>query len=185
MNQVPEPVRRYESYSHEAMAAEVADGNDPATAGQIGEQWAGLAARMREAAQVLGAISGQAGEAFAGPAGEALRATLAKARNWSGHASELSLAVSDAVGRQAGIAARARDEMPPPVVYDPVAMIREAATGGDLAALAGLSEAMERRRAAAEEARQKAIDVLNSRDAALRESVPGRFFDEPPELGER
>ncbi|GAB3585744.1 PPE domain-containing protein [Amycolatopsis endophytica] len=185
MNQVPEPVRRYESYSHEAMAAEVADGNDPAAAGQIGEQWAGLAARMRESARALTAISERAGEAFDGPAGEALRKTLAKAENWSGQATDLSFAVSDAVGRQAGIAARARDEMPPPVAYDPATMIRAAAASGDFAALAGLSEAMEQRRAAAEEARQKAIDVLNSRDAALRESVPGRFFDEPPELGQR
>ncbi|WP_027930887.1 hypothetical protein [Amycolatopsis thermoflava] len=185
MNQVPEPARRYESYSHEAMAAEVADGNDPATAGRIGEQWAGLAARLRESAQALGAISARAGEAFDGPAGEALRRTLAKAESWSGHATELSLCLSDAVGRQAGIAARARDEMPPPVPYDPAAMIREAAASGSFAALAGLSDAMEQRRAAAEEARQKAIDVLNARDAALRESVPGRFFDEPPELGER
>lgn len=185
MNQVPEPTRRYESYSHEAMAAEVADGNDPSTAGQIGEQWSGMAARLRESAQALGTISAAAGEAFEGPAGQALRKTLAKARSWSGHATELSVSLSDAVARQAGIAARARDEMPPPVPYDPVAMIREAAATGGLVALAGLSDAMEQRRAAAEEARQKAIDVLNARDAALRESVPTRFFDEPPELGQR
>lgn len=185
MNQVPEPVRRYESYTHEAMAAEVADGNDPSAAGRIGGQWAGLATRMRESARALEAIAEQAGEAFDGPAGEALRATLARAHSWSGHATDVSSAVSEAIARQADISARARDEMPPPVAYDPAAMIREAATKGGFAALAGLSDAMEERRVAAEEARQKAIDVLNARDAALRAAVPDRFFEAPPELGQR
>ncbi|NIH84254.1 PE-PGRS family protein [Amycolatopsis granulosa] len=185
MDKVPEPTRRYESASHEAMAAEVTDGNDPATAGRIGEQWAGLARSLRESARALAALATQAGAAFEGPAGEALGKTIAKAQSWSGNATELSLTLSGAVVRQAEIAARARDEMPPPVGYDAVAMIRAAATSGDLAALAGLSDAMAQRRAAAEEARQKAIDVLNARDAALRESVPGHFFEPPPELGQR
>ncbi|HVV10394.1 PE-PGRS family protein [Amycolatopsis sp.] len=178
---VPEPVRRYESYSHEAMAAEVAAGNDPSAAGQIGQQWAGLGAQLRETMQALGTIAERSRESWQGPAGDAVRATLAKAAGWSEQATEVSLALSDAVNQQAGIAARARAEMPPPVAYDPVAMIREAAAGTVLDRI-GLSDAMTAKREEAEAARAKAIDVMNARDGALRAAVPGRSFDPPPEL---
>ncbi|KAA9153773.1 PE-PGRS family protein [Amycolatopsis acidicola] len=179
--QVPEPVRRYESYTHEAMAAEVAAGNDPAAAGEIGEQWAGLGTRLRETMQALGAISGQSLESWQGPAGDAVRATLGKAASWSEQATEVSLALSDAVNQQAGIAARARAEMPPPVPYDPVSMIRQAAQGSLLDRI-GLSDAMAARREESEAARAKAIDVMNARDGALRAAVPSRSFEAPPEL---
>jgi hypothetical protein len=180
---VPEPARRYESYAHETMAAEVEAGNDPAAASEISEQWAGLGTRLRESMEALSSISQRSQEAWEGAGGEAVRATLAKAAKWSGQATEVSFAVADAVTNQAGIAARARAEMPPPVHYDPAQMIREAAQGG-LLSLVGLSETMSDRRAQAEAARMKAIDVMNARDAALRSAVPPRSFDAPPELGQ-
>jgi hypothetical protein len=71
--------------------------------------------------------------------------------------------------------------MPPPVPYDAASMIREAA--GDVLRLVGLSEAMAVKRAEAEAARLKAIDVMNARDGALRAAVPARSFDAPPDLG--
>ncbi|GHF76066.1 hypothetical protein FHX82_002497 [Amycolatopsis bartoniae] len=174
---IPEPVRRYESYSHEELAAEVADGNDPAAAGRIGEQWAALGTRLRESAELLRSMSDRSQEAWQGPAADAVRATLARAADWSHQATDVSFALASAVSDQAGIAARARAEMPPPVPYDPVAMIRESA--GDVFALAGLSERMARRRAESEAARQKAVDVMVARDAALRAAVPDRSFEAP------
>jgi hypothetical protein len=178
---VPEPGQRYESYTHEAMAAEVAAGNDPAVAGQIGEQWSGLGTRLRESMQSLAAMADRSREAWEGTGGDAVRATLAKASDWSGQATEVSFGLADAVTQQAGIAARARAEMPPPVPYDAASMIREAA--GDVLRLVGLSEAMAVKRAEAEAARLKAIDVMNARDGALRAAVPARSFDAPPDLG--
>jgi len=180
----PEPVRRYESYTHEAMAAEVEAGNDPGAASEIGQGWAGLGARLRESMQTLTAISEHSREAWEGEGAEAMRATIAKAAKWSGQATEVSYAVAGAVTNQAGIAARARAEMPPPVSYDPVQMIRDAAGSGDLLTMIGLSDAMAARRAEAEAARMKAVDVMNSRDAALRGEVPGQSFETPPSLGQ-
>lgn len=182
MDTAPEPERRYESYSHEAMAAEVAAGNDPAAAGQIGQQWAALGERLRESMQALGLMSDQSREAWEGTAGEAVRDTLAKAAGWSEQATEVSYALADAVSQQAGIAARARAEMPAPVPYDPARMISDAMHSGNFLALLGLSDAMNERREASEQARLKAIDVMNTRDAALRAAVPARTFDTPPEL---
>lgn len=167
---IPEPVRRYESCSHEEMAAEVAAGNDPAAAGQIGAQWAGLGTRLRESMELLSSMADRSQEAWQGPAGDAVRASLDRASAWSEHATEVSFALADAVSDQAGIAAQARAAMPPPVPYDPAAMIREAS--GDVLSLVGLSDAMAARRAESEAARLKAIDVMNVRDGALRAAVP-------------
>lgn len=183
MDGIPEPVRRYESYSHEAMAAEVEAGNDPPAAGEIGEGWAGLARRLRESAEALGAISRASGQAWEGAAGQAMREALATAADWSGRTTEMAGALSDAVGDQAGIAARARAEMPPPVDFDPVRTIRQAASSGNLLDLIGLSDELSARRAEAQAARTKAIDVMNTRDTALRAAVPVASFDVPPELG--
>lgn len=177
---VPEPVRRYESCTHEEMAAEVAAGNDPAAAGQVGEQWAGLGARLRESMELLSSMADRSQEAWQGPGGDAVRAALGRASAWSEQATGVSFELAAAVREQAGIAARARAEMPPPVPYDPVVMIREAA--GDVVALIGLSDAMASRRAASEAARRKAIDVMNARDGALRAAVPSRSFEALPEL---
>lgn len=178
MEQVPEPVRRYESYTHEAMAAEVEAGNDPAAAGEIGAQWAGLGARLRESMAALSAITKHSREIWQGPAAEAMRDTLAGAAGWSGRATEVSYLVSDAVTAQAEISARARAEMPPPVDFDPRRMIRDAVTSGNFLKMIGLSDALSSRREEAEAARAKAIDVMTARDAALRAAVPSRWFPE-------
>ncbi|HVW40746.1 MAG TPA: PE-PGRS family protein [Amycolatopsis sp.] len=182
MEQAPEPVRRYESRTHEEMAAEVAAGNDPAGAGRIGEQWAALGERLRESVRVLTAISDRSHEAWEGQGGDAVRDTLGKAASWSEQATEVSYAVSDAVAQQAGIAARARAEMPPPVPFDPARIITDAMHSGKLFPLVGLSDALAARRDESEAARRKAIDVMNARDAALRAAVPAQSFDVPPDL---
>ncbi|WAL63671.1 PE-PGRS family protein [Amycolatopsis cynarae] len=183
MEPIPEPVRRYESYTHEAMAAEVGAGNDPAAAGELGAAWAGLAERLRQSAGVLSQVAGLSREHWEGQAGDAVRATLARAADWSRRAGDTSSRLAAAVTEQAGIAARARAEMPPPVGYDPGAMIREAVGSGDVLALLGLSDAMDERRAEAEAARLKAVDVMNSRDAALRAAVPAVGFEARPARG--
>lgn len=179
MEHVPEPGRRYESYTHEAMAAEVAAGNDPAAAGEIGAQWAGLGARLSESLTALSALSEGSREIWQGPAAEAMRSALSRAADWSGQAGEVAHLVSDAVTAQAGIAARARAEMPPPVDFDPGRMIRDAVASGNVLQLVGLSDALSSRRDQAEAARAKAIDVMNARDAALRAVVPPRSFTAP------
>ncbi|WP_236791666.1 PPE domain-containing protein [Amycolatopsis sp. GM8] len=177
---VPEPVRGYESRTHEEMAAEVAAGNDPAAAGQVGQQWAGLGARLRESMELLSSMADRSQEGWQGPGGDAVRAALGRVSAWSEQAAGASFALADAVTDQAGIAARARAEMPPPVPYDPVAMIRE--TAGNVLGLIGLSDAMAARREQSEAARLKAIDVMNARDSALRAAVPARSFEALPEL---
>ncbi|MFF5992127.1 PE-PGRS family protein [Prauserella flavalba] len=179
---IPSTGRRYEWYSHEALKAEVESGNEPAEAGEIGREWAELAGALREAGDALTGMSAGSEEAWSGPGGDALRAVLRKAAGWSQEAAAVSVSLGEAVGSQAETAARARAEMPEPVPYDPAGMIRDAVAAGDLAALAGLSGALSARREEAEAARQKAIDVLYARDAALRAAVPSSSFTAPPSL---
>ncbi|QRP48753.1 PPE domain-containing protein [Amycolatopsis sp. FDAARGOS 1241] len=180
---VPEPTARYESYSHVALAALVEQDNDPVAAGQAGARWAELARRFDDSTASLVALSSGSRELWEGDAGDAMRAVLAKATGWLGESAAVSAKVGDSVAAQADVAARARAEMPPPVEFDPAAMIRSAAASGSVLQLAGLSIELDARRAAAEAARQKAIDVVRTRDEALRGLVPGVSFPAAPALG--
>ncbi|EIE99696.1 hypothetical protein [Saccharomonospora glauca] len=182
MTAKPVADRRYESYSHEQMYREVGEGNDPAAAGEISREWTELAKDLREAGEVLVDLSGRGESVWRGDAAEALRSVVREAGAWSRRAAELSEVLGRAVAGQAEAAARARAQMPEPVPYDPGTMIREAVTSGDVWQLVGLSEAMAARRAEAEEARQRAIDVMYARDTALGEAVPDTRFPEPPSL---
>lgn len=179
----PVPTARYEAYSHEAMAAEVEHGNDPVAAGEVGARWDGLAKRLHESTADLAALIAGTHETWRGDAGDAARAALDRAAKWLSHSAAVSASVGSAVGAQADASARARADMPPPVTYDPVAMIRDAAGSGNLRLLAGLADEMAARRAEAEAARQKAIDVMRTRDTALRGHVPAESFATPPALG--
>ena len=183
MPEPPVPTARYESYSHEAMAAEVERDNDPVAAGEAGARWEGLAKRLHESTADLAGLIASSEENWRGGAGDAARAALGRAARWLSHSAAVSAAVGSAVGAQADVAARARADMPPPVPYDPAVMIRDAASSGNVLVLAGLSDTMAARRAEAEAARQKAIDVLRTRDAALRGHVPAESFAAPPSLG--
>ncbi|MFD9894342.1 PE-PGRS family protein [Amycolatopsis sp. NPDC059027] len=180
---VPAPSARYESYSHEALAAEVARDNDPVAAGQLGAQWQGLARRFADSTAELSALVNNTHEHWQGQAGDAVREVLGTAAGWLVQSAGVSTALGESVAGQADVAARAKAEMPPPVGFDPASMIREAAASGSLSMLAGLSAAMDAQRARAEAARQKAVDVMNARDAALHGLVPSRRFEAPPSLG--
>ncbi|GAA4546900.1 PPE domain-containing protein [Amycolatopsis samaneae] len=181
--QVPAPSARYESYSHEALAAEVTRDNDPVAAGQVGARWQELARRFADSTAELDALVGTTHEKWRGQAGDAVREVLGTATRWLTEQATVSTALGESVAGQADVAARARAEMPPPVGFDPAAMIREAAASGNLAQLAGLSGAMAAQRARAEAARQKAVDVMNARDVALHGLVPRQGFAAPPSLG--
>ncbi len=180
----PVPTARYESYSHEAMAAEVEAGNDPVAAGEVGARWDGLAKRLQESTAELAGLITSSQENWQGGGGDAARAALGRAAGWLSHSAAVSASVGRAIGAQADAAARARADMPPPVDYDPASMIRDAASSGNLLAMAGLSDELAARRAEAEAARQKAIDVLRTRDAALRGHVPAETFPAAPPLGQ-
>jgi hypothetical protein len=178
----PADDRRYEAYSHEAMQAEVEAGNDPGAAGEIGAQWTHLAARLRDSVQALAGMSTASQELWQGPAGEALRRSLGRAAEWTDRTAQVSALVGESVGQQAAVAARARVQMPEPVPYDAAGLIREAAGSGDIRSLVGLSDLLSARRAEAEAARQRAVDVMRERDEALRAAVPRQGFDTPPPL---
>ncbi|NIJ12799.1 hypothetical protein FHU38_003143 [Saccharomonospora amisosensis] len=182
MTEKPHPASRYESYSHEAMRAEVETGSDPAAAGELGREWTDLAARLRDAGDVLEQTSAASEEAWRGPAGEALRGVLGRAARWSAEVAAAATTVGEAVGRQAEVAAKARAEMPEPVGYDPAGMIRAAANSGQVWRLVGLSDAMAAQRERAEAARQQAVDVMYARDSALADELPAVSFDDPPPL---
>ncbi len=183
MSEPPVPTARYEAYSHEAMAAEVERDNDPVAAGEAGARWEELAKRLHESTADLAALVASSEENWRGAAGDAARAAVGRAAQWLSHSATVSASVGGAVGAQADAAARARADMPPPVTYDPASMIRDAASSGNVLVLAGLADAMAARRAEAEAARQKAIDVMRTRDAALRGHVPAEPFADPPTLG--
>jgi hypothetical protein len=181
--QAPITSTRYESYSHEAMATEVAAGNDPATADDIGGQWGEFAGKLQESTQALADLAVRSQETWQGEAGDAMRGVLAKAAGWLEQVSAVSSEVGDAVSQQAGVAARAKAEMPRPVPYDPAGIIRGAAASGDVLRLAALSDVMADRRAEAEAARMRAVDVMNARDAALHALAGREPFGDPPALG--
>ncbi|MEC3977657.1 PPE domain-containing protein [Amycolatopsis sp. H20-H5] len=181
--EVPAANARYESYSHEAMAAEVGRGNEPTDAGQLGAQWQGLAQRLQESTSGLAGLAARSQDSWQGAAGDAVRSVLGEATGWLARSASVSSTVGESVAAQAEVAARARADMPPPVSYEPGEMIRGAAASGNVLLLAGLSLAMESRRQEAEAARIKAMDVMNTRDAALRDLVPHESFDPPPALG--
>ncbi|HEY3712599.1 MAG TPA: PPE domain-containing protein [Amycolatopsis sp.] len=180
---VPEPTARYESYSHEALAAQVEQGNDPVSAGETGARWTELSRRFRDSTAELTSLVAGSQESWQGEAGDAMRAVLGRAANWLGDSAAVAGVVGESVAGQAEVAARARADMPPPVEYDPAGMLRSAAASGNVLALAGLSAVMDARRAEAEAARQKAIDVLHTRDTALHGLVPRVVFPVAPELG--
>jgi hypothetical protein len=184
VSEPPVPTARYESYSHEAMAAEVERDNDPVAAGEAGARWDGLAKRLHESTADLAALIASSEENWRGGGGDAARAALGRAARWLAHSAAVSASVGSAIGAQADTAARARADMPPPVSYDPASMIRDAASSGNVLVLAGLADEMAARRAEAEAARQKAIDVLRTRDTALRAHVPAESFPAPPALGQ-
>jgi len=183
VSEPPVPTARYEAYSHEAMAAEVERDNDPVAAGETGARWEELAKRLHESTADLAALVASSEENWGGRAGDAARAAVGRAAQWLSHSAAVSASVGGAVGAQAEAAARARADMPPPVTYDPASMIRDAASSGNVLVLAGLADEMAARRAEAEAARQKAIDVLRTRDTALRGHVPAETFADPPTLG--
>ena len=180
----PVPAARYESYSHEAMAAEVERDNDPVAAGEAGARWDGLAKRLHESTADIAALIASSQENWRGQAGDAARASLGRAAQWLSHSAAVSASVGTSIGAQADAAARARADMPPPVTYDPASMIRDAASSGNVLVLAGLADEMAARRAEAEAARQKAVDVMRTRDTALRGHVPAETFPAPPALGQ-
>ncbi|GAA1224634.1 PPE domain-containing protein [Prauserella halophila] len=179
---VPEPDVRYEWYSHEQLKAMVDSGNDPESAGEVGAGWYGLGRALHEAVGQLAGTTAASEDVWQGEAGRALRAALDRARSWAGQAAATADAVGGAVVSQSGVAAQARSAMPDPVSYDPGAMIRDAIATGDLAALAGMTDTMAQRRAEAEEARRRAVDVLHARDRALRDAARVPSFTTPPSL---
>lgn len=176
---MPASDRRYDAYSHEALVAEVTEGNDPEAAGGLAGQWTGLGDQLRDARDALTAIANASDEHWHGTAGEALRASLRSAAAWSDEASGVTASVAGSVVRQAEVAARARADMPDPVGYDPASMIGGAMRSGSLLEIAGLSDALEERRAAAAAAKAKAVDVVTTRDAGLHAAVPGAVFTPP------
>jgi len=180
---VPVPRARYEALGHPELAAQAIDGNDPAAAGESGARWDGLARRMRDSIGELASLAAGSEETWQGAAGDAMRSVLVEAADWLSETSRVSALVAAAVQGQAEVAARARADMPPPVDFDPAAMIRTAAASGSVLALAGLSAAMDARRTEADAARQKAIDVLRARDSALHELVPRAAFPAVRPLG--
>ncbi|GAA1222354.1 PE-PGRS family protein [Prauserella alba] len=178
----PEPDVRYEWYSHEQLKAIADGGNDPESAGEIGTGWRSLGRTLQQASEQLAGTATDSEDVWQGEAGRALRAALGRATAWAGQAAATADALGGAVSAQAGAAAHARSAMPDPVSYDPGAMIRDAMGTGDLAALAGLTDAMAQRRAESEEARRRAVDVLHARDLALRDAARVSSFPVPPSL---
>jgi hypothetical protein len=164
------------------MVVEVTNGNDPAAAGEIGGHWVELAGKLGQSTQALTDLTAGSEESWQGEAGDAMRVLLVKAAGWLDQVAAVSSSVGDAVSQQAGVAARAKAEMPSPVSYDPGDMIREAAVSGDILRLVGLSDAMSARRSEAEASRVKAVDVMNARDVALHALAGKESFGSPPKL---
>lgn len=177
--EVPISTRRYEAYSHQALKAEVEDGNDPGSVGEVSAQWGELAARLAESAQAIAKASGGSESSWTGEGGDAMRASVMSTASWSRQAADFSVGVANSLAGQASIASRAKQEMPEPVDYDPGQIIRSTVQSGNIIALCSLPATLWAKQAESEAAKQKAVDVMNARDAGLHTTAVREGFPQP------
>lgn len=177
--EVPISTRRYEAYSHEALKAEVETDNDPSAVGEIGFEWAELAGQFADHAEVIKTAAQSSEQSWQGAGGDAMRASVLSMAAWSHQAAEASVNMANSMAKHSAIAARAKHDMPEPVEYDPAGLIRSTVQSGNIFALCALPGVLWANRAASEAAKQKAVDVMNARDAGFHTAVVTEGFPQP------
>lgn len=108
---------------------------------------------------------------WTGSAAEGSRAALAKVGEFSGMTGDHFTATGEVLQAQTSAASEAKARMPDPVEYDPKKMFTDALKSGSLLQLAALPATMPMQRAKSENAKAEAVQVMQSRDDAMRSAT--------------
>ncbi|GAA3431404.1 WXG100 family type VII secretion target [Kutzneria kofuensis] len=180
---VPHPNANYPGLPHEELKKLVTVNVNPGAAYAAGDEWKQLAGQLREAAITLDAAINGSQSHWEGAAADLARAHLAKVRDWSADTAEFFNATGTAMHDQVDAAAKAKTDMPDPVDFDPAKMIEQAA--GNPIAMITLPVEMYTTYQASNEAKDKAVKVVQTRDASMQAasaSIPA--FTPPPDISD-
>ncbi|MFL6140960.1 MAG: PPE domain-containing protein, partial [Labedaea sp.] len=178
--EVPSSSVNPEAHSHEVLKA-MTDAANPAAAQAVADGWSDLAAGFDEAADLFHRARTSSEPGWSGDAAEAMRAALTRVADWTRVTAAGYQAAATTITTQAEAAQSAKAAMPPPVRYDPAAMIRAAA--GNPADLAALPFRLHEQKRQHDAAHAEAARVVTLRDRTLTEAagaLPG--FTPPPTL---
>jgi len=180
----PSPSMNPGASSHETLKA-MTDAAQPAGAQAVADEWARMAAGFDEAATLFERATQRSEGGWRGEAAEAMRAQLGQVAAWSRQTGAHYQAAAEAIGSQAEAANTAKTTMPPPVPYDPAAMIRQAAASGNISELAALPALMYDQKQKRDAAHEEAVRVVAERDRTFGQSAAAiPVFEPPPRLSE-
>ncbi|MFI9384095.1 WXG100 family type VII secretion target [Kutzneria sp. NPDC052558] len=178
---VPHPNANYPGMSHDQIKTLVTQNVDPGAAYKAGDEWHGLAGQLRDAAITLDAAINGSQSHWEGAAADLARAHLAKVRDWSADTAQYFNATGTAMHDQVDAAAKAKADMPDPIEYNPGKMLAQAAVNP--IALIALPAEMYLTHEASNDAKNKAVQVIQARDSSMQSassSIPA--FTPPPDL---
>jgi hypothetical protein len=180
---VPHPNANYPGMSHEDLKKLVTTNVNPGVSYGNGDDWKGLAGQLREAAITLDAAINGSQSHWEGAAADLARAHLSKVRDWSADTAEFFNATGTAMHDQVDAAAKAKTDMPDPINFDPVKMFEQAA--GNPISMIALPAEMYLTYNASNDAKDKAVKVVQTRDASMQQasaSIPA--FTPPPDISD-
>jgi hypothetical protein len=180
--QIPTPTTNPRAQSHDALKA-MTDAAQPAGAQAVADGWTRLAAGFDEAVTLFDRARHASEAGWTGPAADAMRAHLARVAHWSKAMGAHYQAAGTAIATQATAAESAKSAMPPPVPYDPAAMIRQARESGSLLQLAQLPFQLYAQKHKRDAAHEEAARVITERDRTMAHAateIPP--FEPPPAL---
>ncbi|MFD1149710.1 PPE domain-containing protein, partial [Saccharothrix hoggarensis] len=153
------------------MKRQVEENFDAGVAGQVADKWKSIGATLTEMAVDFQVIVNGSQGGWTGSAAEGARAALAKVGKFSDMTGDHFTATGTALHTQTTAAAEAKNRMPEPVEYDPKKMFTDALTSGSILQLAALPMAMPAQKAKSDGAKAEAVQVMQSRDDAMRSAT--------------
>jgi hypothetical protein len=180
---VPQPNSNYPGMSHDQLKQLVTQNVDPGAAYKAGDQWKDLSVQLRDAAITLDAAINGSQSHWEGVAADLARAHLAKVRDWSADTAQYFNATGTAMHDQVDAAAKAKTDMPDPVEFNPAKMLEQAASNP--IAMIALPVQMYTTYEASNDAKAKAVKVLQTRDASMQAAsaaIPA--FTPPPDISD-
>lgn len=168
---VPEPTANYPAHQHEDMKRQVEENFNPGLAGEIADEWRSIGTTFTQLAVDFQVIVSGSESGWTGSAGEGVRAALAKVGKFSDMTGDHFTTTATALHNQTTAASEAKARMPEPVEYDPKKMFTDAIGSGNLLALAALPVTMPAQKAKSEAAKAEAVQVMRSRDDAMRSAT--------------
>ncbi|MFD0202229.1 MULTISPECIES: PPE domain-containing protein [Saccharothrix] len=153
------------------MKRQVEDRFDPGLAGEVADKWKAIGATLTDLAVDFQVIVSGSEAGWTGSAGEGARAALAKVGKFSDMTGDHFTATGTALHTQTTAASEAKTRMPDPVAYDPKKMFTDALSAGNILDLAALPVTMPMQKAKSDGAKAEAVQVMQSRDDALRSAT--------------